>query len=228
VTAAMAVATVLAAVVTRRRALVLCAVWFVALWAPLTLLGGVIDPHHVALHVEAPRYWVPLLPALALGAAGLLALPAASPGHPLRLAAVGVLAAAVVLVYAIGDLRYVAHAGEGRDEAGWTDARWSALRSYLHEHSALVPAVASDGRTAVTLDFMYRYAPIGGAVRWHGRVDVLPGGRRRHRRPGRADTGGVPLLWSRYTSPRPPRAADGWRTAWRSDNGALAIYLPRT
>jgi len=200
----------------------------VALCAPLTLLGGAIDPHHVSLHVEAPRYWVPLLPALALGAAGLLALPAASPGRPLRLAAVGALAAAVVLVYAVGDLRYVQGASAGRDEAGWTDARWSALRSYLHAHAALVPAVASDGRTAVTLDFMYRYAPIGGAVRWRGRVDALPGARRRYRRLRPADTGGVALLWSRYTSPRPPRAADGWRAAWRSDNGALAVYLPRT
>jgi 4-amino-4-deoxy-L-arabinose transferase-like glycosyltransferase len=226
VTLAMAVATVVGAAVARRRGLLLCAAWFLALWAPLTLLGGVLDPQHVSLRVDSPRYWVPLLPALALGVAGVLAVLAGRRRAAARVAIAGALAAVVLLVYGIADVRYVQQAGRGADEAGWTDARWSALRSWLHEHESAVPAVASDGRTASTLDLMYRYAPIGGAVRWHGRVDVLHHARRRAWRPRPADTRGAALLWSRYTS-LAPRTADGWQLAWRSDNGAMAVYVPR-
>jgi 4-amino-4-deoxy-L-arabinose transferase-like glycosyltransferase len=227
VTLVMAVATVLGAAVTRRRGLLLCAVWFLALWVPLTLLGGVIDPRHVSLRVDSPRYWVPLLPALALGTAGVLAVLAGRRASVPRLGLAAALAAVVVVVYGVADVRYIQQAGRGADEAGWTDARWSALRSWLHDHEREVPTVASDGRTASTLDLMYRYAPIGGDVEWHGRVAVLHRARRRVRQPRPVDTNGAALLWSRYTSVTPPRSADGWRLAWRSDNGALAVYLPR-
>jgi 4-amino-4-deoxy-L-arabinose transferase-like glycosyltransferase len=225
-TAVVAIATLVAAAVTRRRALLLAAAWFLALWAPLTLLGGFIDPQHVSLRVESPRYWVPLLPALALGAAGLLTLVAGRRGVRARLAVAGALATAVVVVYGAADLDYIRHAAAGSDEAGWTDARWSALRTWLHDNERRVPALASDGRTAVTLDLMYRYAPIGGAVRWHGRVVVVHRARRRERGLRPADVGGRALLWSRYTSRPRPRSADGWRLAWQADNASLAVYLP--
>jgi 4-amino-4-deoxy-L-arabinose transferase-like glycosyltransferase len=228
VTALMALGTVLAAAVTRRRGLLLCAAWFLALWAPLTLLGGVIDPQHVSLRVESPRYWVALLPALALGTAGVAALVAGRRRAWPRVAAAVAVAAVVLAVYGVADVRYVQQVGRGADEAGWTDARWNALRSWLHANERLVPALASDGRTAVTLDLMYRYAPIGGGVRWHGPVTVTHRARRRTWTPRPADVGGQGLLWSRYTSTVRPREADGWRLAWRSDNGALAVYLPRT
>jgi hypothetical protein len=105
-----------------------------------------------------------------------------------------------------------------------TDARWSALRTWLHHEGARIPVIASDGHTASTLDLMYRYAPIGGGVEWHG--TVLVANHRNSWRPRPRDVHGAALLWSVLTSTHPPAASDGWRLVWRSDNGKLRVYVP--
>ena len=44
--------------------------WFVAMWLPLTLVSGLLDPGFIRINASLMRYWVPILPALCLGAAG--------------------------------------------------------------------------------------------------------------------------------------------------------------
>jgi hypothetical protein len=216
-TLAMMALTVLIALVVRRRAFVLCAVWCGSLWAALLLAGGLLDPHHVALRDTSARYWVPLLVPVALASAGALDLL-----RPRVLGAAALAAIALLVFYAGHDLRYIERFHLGGDEAGLTPARWSALRGFLSAHDAQFPRIASDGHTLSALDLIYRYAAIGGAVEWHGAAIVA---NHPHWRPRPGDVGGAALLWSKHTSAR-PRASDGWRLAWRSDNGALALYEP--
>ena len=47
--------------------------WFVAMWLPLTLVSGLLDPGFIRINASLMRYWVPILPALVLGAAGFVA-----------------------------------------------------------------------------------------------------------------------------------------------------------
>jgi hypothetical protein len=211
--------TVLLGAVTRRREFVLCAVWCAFLWFPLLLLGGLLDPHHVAPRDTSPRYWVGVLEPVALATAGVFASLRA---RRLTLVA-GAAAVALLAFYAVHDVRYMQRFDLARDEAGLTDARWSALRSWLGAHDAQVPAIASDGHTLSALDLIYRYAPLGGDVKWHGKAIVANHERGWHPRPG--DVDGAALLWSRHTSAQ-PRRRDGWRLAWRSDNDALRLYEP--
>jgi hypothetical protein len=162
------------------------------------------------------RYWVAVLAPVAVATGGALA---SLRGR--RLVPVAALAAVALLgFYTFHDLRYIHSFHLGSDEAGLTDARWSALRTFLHAHDAQFPAIASDGHTLSALDVIYRYAPSGGKVLWHGRAVVS---HRWHPRP--RDVGGATLLWSRHTS-APPQPRWGWRLAWSSDNGALRIYRP--
>jgi Dolichyl-phosphate-mannose-protein mannosyltransferase len=215
--------TVLLGVVVRRRELVLCAVWCALLWAALLLFAGLIDPHHVTLRDTSPRYWVSLLPPVALATAGALALlRGRRPAAPRTLAA-ATAAAALLAFYAVHDVRYMQRFDLARDEAGLTDARWSALRAFLHHHDRQLPAIASDGHTLSALDVIYRYAPLGGAVQWHGAAIVANHARGWHPQP--RDVDGAALLWSKLTSAQ-PRLRDGWRLAWASDNGALRLYEP--
>jgi hypothetical protein len=191
-------------------------VWCGSLWAGLLLAGGLLDPHHVALRDTSERYWVPLLVPVALASAGALD---ELRGRVPTVAALA--AAALLLFYAGHDLRYVERFHLGSDEAGLTPARWSALRDFLHSHDAQFPRIASDGHTLSGLDLMYRYAPIGGGVEWHGAATVV--NHPHWHRPRPAQVGGAALLWSKHTSGR-PRTSDGWRLAWSSDNGALQLY----
>src|SRR4029079_10921852 len=64
---------VLGALVVRRRAHVMLLGWFVAMWLPLTLVSGLLDPGFIRINASLMRYWVPVLPALVLGAAGFVA-----------------------------------------------------------------------------------------------------------------------------------------------------------
>jgi hypothetical protein len=210
--------TVLLAVVVRRRAFVLCAVWCGSLWLGLLLGGGLLDPHHVWARDTSARYWVGLLVPVALAGAGVLDLVRT------RVPAFAVVAAAALLAfYGAHDLRYIERFHLGSDESGLTPARWSALRAFLHAHDAQFPRIASDGHTLSGLDLMYRYAPIGGAVEWHGAAIVV--NHPHWYRPRPSEVGGAALLWSRHTSHK-PRLSDGWRVAWSSDNGRFVLYEP--
>jgi hypothetical protein len=52
------------------------ALWFALLWVPLTLAGGVLNPHHPKLRLQLLRYWYPLFPAFVIGGVAALWLAA--------------------------------------------------------------------------------------------------------------------------------------------------------
>ncbi len=91
---------VLGALVVRRRAHVMLLGWFVAMWLPLTLVSGLLDPGFIRINASLMRYWVPILPALVLGAAGFVAwlLARLRDRLPEERRAVGVTVTAVVAV----------------------------------------------------------------------------------------------------------------------------------
>jgi hypothetical protein len=220
--AAMIALTLLSVVVTRRRAFVLCSVWCAFVLVALLFAAGVADPHHVALRIVSARYWVGLAAAdrdrhrrragRARGAApgGRAGGRGAGGGRrdrgPIRV-----------------PRRPLRRALWRRQRRGGADRRpWSALRAWLHDHGDGIRAIASDGRTASTLDLMYRYASLGGGIEWHRAVLVANRGPRWRPR----DVDGAALLWSHYTSAHAPRASDGWRLVWSSDNARLRVYVP--
>jgi len=71
--AALLLASVVGAVVWRRRDHVLPAVWVALYWLAMFALGGGLNPDHLILRSQLPRYWIPMLPALVIGAAGFAA-----------------------------------------------------------------------------------------------------------------------------------------------------------
>ncbi|MGH8895376.1 MAG: glycosyltransferase family 39 protein, partial [Actinomycetes bacterium] len=64
---------VVGALLARRRGNVLMLAWFVSMWLPLTLVSGLIDPGFIRINASLMRYWVPVLPAVCLGAAAAVA-----------------------------------------------------------------------------------------------------------------------------------------------------------
>jgi Dolichyl-phosphate-mannose-protein mannosyltransferase len=52
------------------------ALWVMLLWVPLTLAGGVLNPHLPKLRLQLLRYWYPLFPAFVLGGVAALWLAA--------------------------------------------------------------------------------------------------------------------------------------------------------
>lgn len=223
--------------VTRDRRLALTLVWFLALWVPLTLLSGVLDPSDPAFDWgHLPRYWTPVFPPLLIGAlgAGTLLLrgvrpdagggPGLAPRRGARTTGradmpvsagaatgtavlVAVLAAAY-LVPAVGAIGTVR-----RDRA------WNELRTWLASRPDL-PLLWTDSYTAQTLRF-YTRSPLGRPL-WRGRVKTFRA--RRHRLPS-AVRGG-PLLHSRQGARVPPSRAAGWRPLWRSSDGTtLSIWI---
>ena len=201
------VAAVLLTVVTpllvRRRPYFVPAVWAGLHWTAMVLLSGVLSPGHIIVQGQLPRYWVPLSPALALGAAGGLraawsALTTRVTQPVVRSPAFAAVATAAVLA-----LFFVPVASDITDNP--RDHTWNAVRSYLHAHDADVPALVIDDRDARTLS-VYRVTPTGGHLAWHARVVVV-----RHFLGNPPDPSpGQWLLWTGQLSKRPPAAGSGW------------------
>jgi 4-amino-4-deoxy-L-arabinose transferase-like glycosyltransferase len=83
------------------------AIWCALLWVPLTLLGGLLDPHQPKLRLQLLRYWFPIFPAFVLGGLGLLWLAGCALRGRLRARgpALARLAAALPLVMVLGSAR---------------------------------------------------------------------------------------------------------------------------
>lgn len=207
--------------VTRDRRLALVLVWFLALWAPITLLSGVLDPHDISLRGWLLRYWFSVLPALLAGGFGAIALLVR------RLAADGAardwvqvvavaLAWALVGAYAVTAVRAVPDLP--RDRA------WNELRVWLKGRDD-IPVIWADRRLAQTMTFYTR--SMWGDVQWHGRihhfqhvVPALPEGAYQ-----------APMLYTRWRGMElqiaggyRPSPRDGWRLLWRSSDGVLEIW----
>lgn len=231
--AALAV-TVAGAAVTRDRRLVLLVGWFVALWLPFTVLGGLLDPVQPTLKLYIERYWFLIYPPIIVGAVatGKLAIEwirsrAELAGGVALLAVVGVVLAGY-LVPAASEFGRV-----HRDED------WHQLRGWLASHPE-VEVLFTDSRGRDALGF-YTITATGEVV-WDGQVRTF------HRespelpveqmaRPEarlqlvRADAGAgescvpsLPYLQTRFGAREQPDPAAGWQVLWRSGNGALTIW----
>ncbi len=153
---------VLGALLVRRRGNLLMLGWFVSMWLPLTAVSGLVDPGFIRINASLMRYWVPVLPALCLGAAAAVAaaLAAFRRGLPDRAQPVGHavtagVAAAALALWCVPLLDDIARNPR--------DAAWSSVRSYLSEHDDEIDTIVTDDRDALVLG-IYRHEPIGGDV----------------------------------------------------------------
>ncbi|GAA2398558.1 hypothetical protein GCM10010191_01620 [Actinomadura vinacea] len=202
---------------TRDRGLALCLVWFLSLWIPLTLLGGVLngkDPDFEWGYL--PRYWTPIFPPLIVGGLGTAVILSRRirAGLPRTITTTAV-ASALLLVYLVLTVQQI--------QPVERDAAWNELRGWLAKHQNLT-LIWTDSYSAQTLQF-YTRSPFGRPL-WHGRVETFL-----HERallPGKV-TG--PLLHTRYGAKTPPSLESGWRSIWKSSDGAtLSVWIrePKT
>ena len=210
-----------------RRGLLIAAVWLLSLFVPLLLLGGFADPTYISLRLHLTRYWVPILPAIAIGAVGtvreIYLLAAAHPQARSRWLGWRLVAVGLVFLawYPLPMLRYAV--GNPNDRS------WNELRVYLEENDAAVDLISTDYRSGQEL-LVYSYAPIGGDRVWNGETNLI----RELNELGRYDKleqvpgpealpDGV-LLYTGNTAVQQPQAADGWLLAFETDG--IRLYVP--
>jgi hypothetical protein len=223
----MLLLTVAGALILRRRAMLIAVTWFLSLFVPLLLLGGFADPTYISLRLQLTRYWVPVLPALVIGAAAvvhelLMWLEARGTwrGRARQSWLAGGLAV-FLCWYALPMLAYAARSPN--------DGPWNELRVYLQLHDDRLDRIASDYRTGHEL-LMYSYEPLGGDRVWHGEVtifsslDDLGFYHRLARVPRPAELPpGSALLFTRHTARAAPSADDGWVLAFRAEGVRLYV-----
>ncbi len=211
---------VLGALVVRRRAHVMLLGWFVAMWLPLTLVSGLLDPGFIRINASLMRYWVPVLPALVLGAAGFVAwllarvrerLPEQGRGAGVALtAAVAVLGLAVAVVPLLPSI-----ARNPRDGA------WNAMRAYLQEHDREIDTIVTDDRDALILG-IYSREPVGGDLVVNADVEVI--GHELKAPPVASGDPGTYLVWTPGLSRKKPQEFDGWQLLLKERE--LRLYGP--
>lgn len=144
------------------------AAWLAAFWIPMTLGTGLVDPSFRFVIADKLRYWLPILPALALGGTavvhnGIRRWSEASdlPGRSL---------AGVVIVTLLGGLAVA----EGADDRARDIYRVNGahqlgeLRNWLEEHGGDVDVIWTDHFTARILP-LYTQTVWGDPV-WNGDV----------------------------------------------------------
>ena len=211
---------VLGALVLRRRAHWLMLAWFTSMWLPLTLVSGLIDPGFIRINASLMRYWVPVLPAMCLGATAAVAAALsvlrrrALAAHPRAGTALTATVVALgLLVWCVPALDDIA--------ANPGDRAWNSMRAALAVNDERIDTLVTDDRDALVLG-IYSREPIGGDLVVHARVQrtghALP-------RPPRSD--GDPrtwLIWTSGLSRRTPRPAQGWELVMRERG--LRLYGP--
>ena len=208
------------ALLIRRRGSVLMLGWFVSMWLPLTLASGLIDPDFIRINASLMRYWVPVLPALCLGAAAAVAALLATVRRRLpdsrehlgraATATVAVLALSVWCVPLVDDIR-----DNPRDGA------WNAVRAYLSANDGTIDTIVTDDRDALILG-IYSREPAGGGLVVD--ADVVKTGHALRRPPASDGDPGTYLLWTPGLSRAKPTAEQGWRPVVTARQ--LRLYAP--
>ncbi|GAA2605167.1 glycosyltransferase family 39 protein [Actinomadura fulvescens] len=234
---------------TRDRRLALTLVWFAALWAPLTLMSGTIDPTDISLRAWLVRYWFAVLPALAAGGLGSLilltrrfALPAvrrhvipaarraaapltrrlAEPRRRTLSRRAGVVSAGALAVAVTA--AYLVPAGlliaeQPRDQA------WSELRGWLADEETTVDTIWADERLGQTLTFYTQ--DVWGEEVWDGEVRTF------RQIDGELPAAAVngPLLHTEWRGQEPPSShgvqpstESGWELEWSSSDDVLELW----
>ena len=221
------VLTLAGALVLWRRGLLITAAWLLSLFVPLLLLGGFADPTYISLRLHLTRYWVPILPAMAVGSVGTvreICLRAAA--HPSsRNRWLGWRSVAVGLVflawYPVPMLRYAV--GNPNDGA------WNEFRAYLQENDPALDRISTDYRSGQEL-LVYSHAPLGGDRVWHGEINVIRGldelglYDKLEQVPGPDALPDGALLYTGNTAVQEPQSADGWLLAFRAKG--IRLYVP--
>lgn len=223
-----------ASLLVRHRSFRILAVWFLALWVPLTLGTGLIDPAFRFIRTEKLRYWLPVAPAILIGALAVVhhtvtrvVERSRSTDSIRRWSARGAVSI-VALLLAVGAFGGVRDRGVYRINGA--DEQW-ALRAWLQDAGQSIDTVWTDGRTARIMP-VYSRSIFGSRV-WDGTVREFVDRAGRDFVPPGTIEGGALVLYERnlgflpggqsglpsyISAPQP-----GWRLAF--ERGRLAIYV---
>jgi hypothetical protein len=213
------VLTILGALLVRRRGNVLMLGWFISVWLPLTLVSGLLHPDYIKINATLMRYWIPVLPALCIGAAAAVAaaLDAVRRRAPVRAQRRVALACALVAVAALAV--WIVPLGDDIADNP-RDAIWNSMRAELVSVDDQVDTVITDDRTALILG-IYQREPIGGDFAWRADIEAVP---HSQAEPPAPDGAGTYLLWTPQLSRRPPGPDSGWTLV--SSQPGLRLYAP--
>ena len=213
---------ILGALLLRRRGTWLMLAWFVSMWLPLTLVSGLIDPGFIRINASLMRYWVPVLPALCLGAtaavAGVLTAVRrrALAGNPRVGAALTATVALVGLAaWVVPSLDDIAR--NPRDRA------WNEMRAALAANDGRIDTIVTDDRDALILGIYVR-EPVGGDPVVRATVEKT--GHALPEPPASDGDPGTWLIWTPGLSKRRPGPEQGWRLVLRERE--LRLYAPVT
>jgi hypothetical protein len=211
---------VLGALLVRRRGNVLMLAWFVTMWLPLTLVSGLIDPAFIRINASLMRYWVPVLPALCLGAAAAVAagIGAVRSRLPDRLHGAGVAFAASVTAIGLA-VAVVPMLDDIRNNP--RDAAWNAVRAYLSEHDDEIDTIVTDDRDSLVLG-IYSREPRGGRIVVNAEVEKT--GHALDQPPASNGDEGTYLLWTPGMSRTRPSRVQGWELVEK--HFQLRVYAP--
>lgn len=213
---------VLGALLVRRRGPghLLMLAWFVSMWLPLSLASGLLDPGFIRINASLMRYWVPVLPALCLGAAAALAAALEAfrrrlPEHarPLGRAVTAVVVATSLLAWVVPMLDDIA--------ANPRDRAWNAMRAYLSANDERIDTLVTDDRDALVLG-IYSREPLGGDLVLSATVERT--GHALREPPASDGDPGTYLLWTPGLSRRKPTVEQGWRPVLVEKE--LRLYAP--
>jgi 4-amino-4-deoxy-L-arabinose transferase-like glycosyltransferase len=211
---------VLGALIVRRRAHLMLLGWFVAIWLPLTLVSGLLDPGFIRINASLMRYWVPVLPALVLGAAGFVGWLLARLREQLpderRSVGLTVTAAVAVLGLAVAVVPLVPRIARNP-----RDGSWNAMRAYLHAHDSRIDTIITDDRDALVLD-IYSREPVGGDLVVHANTKKI--GHELDAAPVAPGDPGTYLIWTPGLSKKKPQVFDGWKLLL--EERQLRLYGP--
>jgi hypothetical protein len=213
------VLTILGALLLRRRGHVLMLGWFVSLWLPLTLVSGLLHPDYIKINASLMRYWIPVLPALCIGAAAAVAAALDAVRRRAPVSAQRRVALGCALVAIAGLAVWCVPLGDDIADNP-RDASWNSMRAELVTVDDQVDTVIADDRTALIVG-IYQREPIGGDFAWRADIEVVP---HSQAQPPAPDGPGTFLLWTRQLSPRPPGADSGWTLV--STQPGLRLYAP--
>jgi len=214
------VLTVAGALLLRRRGNWLMLIWFLSMWLPLTLVSGLIDPGFIRINASLMRYWVPVLPALSLGAvaavAGFLGYVKRAPVVRNRRVGTAVVAVVTVVGLAVWILPLVDDIVRNPQ-----DRAWNAMREALRENDARIDTIVTSDRDSRVLG-IYAREPMGGERVFDAAVERTSRGA--DRPPSSDGDPGTWLLWTKTLSRRPPKADQGWELVLREPQ--LRLYRP--
>jgi hypothetical protein len=208
------------ALLVRRRGHVLMLAWFVSMWLPLTLVSGLVDPGFIRINASLMRYWVPVVPAVCLGAAATVAAALVWLRRRLPEDRRGLGAAVTAVVTIVGLAAWVVPLLDDIADNP-RDGGWNAVRAYLAENDEAVDTVVTDDRDALILG-IYQREPIGGDLAFRASVERTGHGLRRP--PDSDGDPGTYLVWTPSMSRTKPEPAQGWEPVLVERQ--LRVYAP--